>query len=148
MKLLNQSLFALLLPFCLLNTQCEDDDAVFMTASGCDNFVIETDEGYNAESPVEFTILNAEIIDNCLVIEFSGVACDTYAKELVVYASTSIAESFPVQRSLKAHFSNSGMCTTEFEKIMSFDLLDLKLANENAIIFNLEGWDASLLYEY
>lgn len=149
MKFVKQSLFALLLSFCLLNTQCDnDDDVVLLTGNGCDDYATVSDDAYNLESPLEFTLLNAEITGDCLSIEFSAVGCDNSSKNLYLYVSTEVAESMPVQRYVKAHFEDAGMCETEFEKVMSFDLLDLQLDAQNAMRINLEGWEEPLLYEY
>ncbi len=63
-------------------------------------------------------------------------------------SSTSILESFPVQRLVKVELDNEDACLAVFQKTVSFDLAPFQVDGQNQVILNNDGWDQPITYQY
>ncbi len=144
--LIKKTLFATAIMFCFMNILCEKQDDVM--GINCD-FVVTVDATkYNALETASFEFINAEILEDCLVIKIGASGCsgDRWGFDLV--DSGAIAESSPEQRFLKFQLINDEACLAYFERTISFDLTPLQVSGSNEIILNIEGLEASLNYNY
>ena len=96
-----------------------------------------------------FKIINAEITENCLVIEVEATACDGNSWEFKLVDSSDIAESLPEQRFLKLQLVNNEDCFAQIKRTVSFSIASLQIYNDSqSIILNLQGLDDQLHYKY
>jgi len=130
----------------LMNTQCDEDDGFLQEP--CDQMVV-VDSGFyeSAESDV-YSLINAEILDNCLAVNVSASGCDGNTWSMVLVDSGAVAESSPEQRFLKFVFSNDEECLAVFTQERSFDLSPIQVNGSNEIILNIEGFPEPLTYSY
>ena len=114
--------------------------------SSCDqNVIISADEYKNAPNhPV--SIIDMKIEGNCLKIKFGTSGCSGNNWNVKLIDSGIIAESLPVQRTLKLSLNNREMCAAYFTKEMSFNIKDLQVRGNNSVQLNISG--KSILYEY
>jgi len=141
-KIVVLSLFCML----LMNFQCDDDDNNM--SSICDTTVIVDNSIYqNAESDF-YSLISAEIIEDCLAVNISASGCDGSTWVLELIDSEDILESMPPQRNLKFTLSNNESCLAVFTKEQSFDLTPLRIEGVNEIILNVEDFPESLAYSY
>jgi hypothetical protein len=108
--------------------------------------IISEDRFRNAPSD-ELTIKKAEIISDCLIIEFTAGGCDGSNWELNLYDANAIKESYPVQRDLRLSLKNTENCKALISQSVSFDLRPLQLEYDK-ILLNLTNSGDQLLYEY
>ena len=123
---------------------CNDDDD--MINPDCENCVIINRSLYD-QSRKEYTILSAEIVNDCLEMMISSSGCDGERWVATLYDSGDIAESFPAQRSLRLDLENDEECDAVITKSYKFDITPLQ-TEEPKFILNIDGFDEALLYEY
>lgn len=128
-----------------MNTQCDEDD---VQSSPCDQMVVIDNGFYNAANSDEYSLQNAEIIDNCLSLSISASGCDGSSWSMVLVDSGAVAESSPEQRFLKFVFTNNEECLAVLSQERSFDLSNLQVEGSNEILLNIEGFPDSLSYQY
>ncbi|SDR97131.1 hypothetical protein SAMN04515667_1110 [Formosa sp. Hel1_31_208] len=140
-------ILTLCLCFVLLftNTQCDEDDEV---SSPCNQIVVIDNNLYDTAESDDFSLVSAEVNDNCLFINVSASGCDGNTWSMVLVDSGSIAESSPEQRFLKFIFSNDESCLAVFSQERSFDLTQLQINDSNEIVLNIDGFPEPLLYVY
>jgi hypothetical protein len=146
-------LFAFLIILCCLNTQCDDDDFTFVQDdvlfSTCDEEGIIIDEvRYNTLMNESFTVESAEIIEDCIIITIGASGCSSENWEFDLIDSNLIAESSPVQRSIKLDFINPEACLAAFTKTLIFDLSQIRVVNETQVRIHIDGFNDTLLYIY
>ena len=146
-----------LLPFfivvilCFTNTQCDkDDDAIQILdkVSDCEQRIFIDEEYYNILESGFFTFITADVNEDCLSLEFAASGCDSGSWEFNLVDSGSVAESSPEQRFLKPELINNELCLAVFTKLVTFNLVPLRVEGSNEIILNIEGLDTSLTYTY
>lgn len=139
--------FAIGIMFCSMNVLCEDVDDVDYI-SFCDETTIVDNDLFENLNTVNFTFIDAEIVDNCLSLEIGASGCDGNTWGFNLVDSEAIAESSPEQRYLKFQLINDEACLAYFERIILFDLTPLQINGSNEIILHIEGFDSSLNYKY
>ena len=145
--LLKKTSFAIGIMFCTMNILCEEEDN-FDIDNFCDYQVVIDENEYKNIQTANFEFINAEIIDDCLMIKIgaSGCSSDNWGFNLV--DSGAVAESSPEQRFLKFQLINDEACLAFFERTVSFNLKSLQVSGSNEIILNLNGFESSLNYKY
>ena len=138
-------LFCLCTSLLVLSAQCDEDDEA---RGSCGPAAVIAPSFYNSSESNGFDILNAEIFDNCLTVEFSSGGCDGSSWSLVLVDSGAIAESNPEQRYLKFIFDNAEECEALLTQTRSFDLVNIQLDGRDTVLLNIEGIDGLLTYTY
>lgn len=118
---------------------CNNDD----DASDCDFDTIIDLGLYELPSPSLYTILNAEIDDDCLEITFGASGCDGESWEVQLVSDFPLVAGSTGGANLSLKLMNLEVCTAYFIKIHSFDLSDIHGDNMRTI-FSLEGWEGLL----
>ena len=110
----------------------------------CNQSVIISNTLYNnvIEQP---SIDSLEINEDCLKIVFSSSGCSGDSWELQLIDANEIAESNPVQRSLKLSIVNTEVCLAVITKELTFDISQLQTV-DNQILLNISN--NQILYEY
>ncbi|MFC1734308.1 hypothetical protein ACFL6I_28730 [candidate division KSB1 bacterium] len=114
---------------------------------GCIPAVIDN-QTYNNITPGGFTIDTAYIINDDLNVTLSyyGRNDDVHA---ILYSNNCIFETLPLQRDIRILFKNNNPVNVVLlKKDFCFELLPIQAPNANTMIFNLEGWNQGLLYNY
>lgn len=138
-------LFFICVVMCFLNTQCDDD--VYIEEI-CDKTVVVDEDLFLNITTDNYTIIETEIVDDCLLIDISASGCDGNSWEFNLVDSGAIAESSPEQRYLKFQLINNEACLAQFNRRVSFDLSPLQISGSNEIILHIEGFETSINYTY
>lgn len=136
------SVFAL-----VLNTKC-NDDTIALPANNCDAGIIINEAVFENSTSNYYNSINAEIIDDCLLITVTASGCSGESWEMSLIDSGNIAESSPPQRHLKFILINNESCLAIVGKTQSFDLSALQIENGNEISLNIQDFPEALLYSY
>jgi len=134
--------FALL----LMSTQCDEDDD--MAPEPCGQTVVVDSGFYESAESASYELINAEINDNCLIVNISASGCDGNSWSAVLVDSGAVAESSPEQRFLKFVFSNDEECLAVITQERSFDLSAIQVDGSTDIILNIEDFPEALTYTY
>lgn len=126
----------------------ETDEPLPEPATNCDQFVIVGAEQFDEAADDFHVISRAEIVGDCLEVDFTASGCNGDRWEVTLIDSEAVAESFPVQRSIRLSLNNPELCQAIFMQTHSFDLAPTQIEAYDTIIFNLEGWEDALRYEY
>ncbi|ULC59219.1 hypothetical protein MBM09_15095 [Flaviramulus sp. BrNp1-15] len=139
-------LFVIPVVLCFMNMQCEDDidDSIEI----CDQTTVISESFYNDMVSANFTIIDADISENCLIIKIGASGCDGNSWEFNLVDSGAIAESSPEQRYLEFQLINEEACLAYFERAISFNISSLQIEGSNEIILHIEGLESSLTYTY
>lgn len=146
MKLFKNVLCILCFPLLLMNTQCDDDDN--MSTAECGQPVIIDNAFYEKAVTDTFSLVDFDIVDDCLTVEVGASGCDSESWSLVLVDSGAIAESFPEQRNLKLIFTNDEACLAVFSQTRIFNLIELRVQGSNEVVLNIEGIPEAINYMY
>jgi len=113
----------------------------------CPEPVIISENEFRDAPADELTIISAEIINDCLNIEFASSGCDGSTWEINLYDANVIKESYPVQRDLRLSLKNQEECDAVITRNVSYDISPLQL-DYDRIFLNLINSGEQLLYEY
>lgn len=128
------------------NMTCEEDDVV---RTNCDKTVVVSENDFNNLESANFTIIEAEIEADCLLLKIGASGCDGSTWQYHLVDSGAVAESLPEQRYLKFQLINEEMCEAYFNKTVSFNLSPLKIDNGvGKVILHIQGLESSLTYSY
>lgn len=123
-----------------------DDD--YFGDNNCDLLAFEDYDIYELGSDFQFSITDAYIEEDCMIISVSYSGCEEDITTILVDQGV-VMESFPVQKNVKFIVTTDITdCLPFFETTISFNLIPLRVANESQINFNLEGFAEQLLYTY
>ena len=147
-NLLRKVSFATGIMFCSMNVLCDDADEPNINGSFCDYDTVINADIYKDLQSAQFEFVNAEIVDDCLIIEIGASGCDGDTWEFKLVDSGAVAESFPEQRFLKLQLVNNELCAAFFQRTISFDLTALRIQNNGEVILNIDGFDRPLNYIY
>jgi hypothetical protein len=136
-KLVVFSLCALLV---LVSCQSDDNSSV----SECDFNVIIDGDLFELPSPSPYTVVNAEISDDCLEITIGSSGCDGNSWEVDLISNYPITNDFTIGADLSLKLVNLELCEAYITSAYSFNLSEISDDNLNAV-FNLEGWNGALL---
>ena len=125
---------------------CNNDNNDDNSTSECDFDTIIDLDLYEVPSPGFYTILNAEIEDECLAITFGASGCDGESWEVQLVSDFPIVAGWTGGANLSLKLTNPEVCAAYFTKTYSFDLSDIHGDNISTM-FSLEGWEGSLQIE-
>ncbi|MFP4845348.1 hypothetical protein [Winogradskyella sp. PE311] len=135
-----------LLGLLLLSTQCDEDNVPISPL--CDEVPIIDSSFYENSESDTFSILNAEVDGDCLLINLSASGCDGSSWQIELVDADIVQESSPVQRSLKLVLTNNEACLAVFTQRRSFDLRELRVAGEIEVLLNIQDFSEPILYSY
>lgn len=134
-----KNLLCLLLVFVLWSCNSDDDND---SNNECGDQMIFDEELFNQESPSSFSIQNAEIDDDCLMVTLSASGCDGSSWEADLVTDGLETTSVPPSRSIRVDFTNIEVCTAVITRTFQFYLGS---NNNETAIYWLEGWDGGAL---
>lgn len=130
-----------------LLSSCEKEKTDTSNGIHVNHTIILDGSLYNNTTSDDFELTNAEVIGDSLKLTISyGGGCGNVEAKLI--DSENILESSPIQRNIKLSLKDNDNCEAFLTKVISFDLTPIRLADQNQIILNLEGWDSQLTYDY
>jgi hypothetical protein len=107
----------------------------------CDQEVIISEELFGSAPWALLSIIDMEIVDDCLKIKFSASGCngDTWIVRLITDGW--LITTMPYQRDLRLSLENNEPCETIITKEISFDIKNLQIEGENEIglCFHIHG---------
>lgn len=127
--------------FLLLLLGCNSDDDNGSNDE-CGDQMIFDEELFNQESPSSFSIQNAEIDGDCLMVTLSASGCDGSSWEADLVSDGLETTSVPPSRSIRVDFTNIEACTAVITRTFQFYLGS---NNNETAIYWLEGWDGGAL---
>jgi hypothetical protein len=139
-------ILTLLLIGFLISGCSDDDDNENLT--NCDFETIVSAEQYDNGPSDQLNINSLEINDNCLKINFSASGCDGNSWEVKLIDSEAIMVSNPIQRNLRLSLKNNEDCTAVPNKILTFDISELQISDDNQVYLNITNSDDQILYVY
>ncbi len=127
---------------------CNNDteDNINNVKSAYDQEVVVSSSEYKNAPNDPVLIAKMKITEDCLHISFGASGCDGSTWEVQLIDAGTIAESYPVQRTLRLSLKNNEDCTAALGKEMSFSIKSLQVAGENKVSLNISG--KHILYEY
>lgn len=140
-----KSMFYIIL-LVLIGCNDQDDDSI-LRGDNCSQQVIISSELYENASEDALTIIDSEIIGDCLQINFGASGCDGKSWELQLIDKGEVLELVPLQRNVRLSLKNEELCQAQFTQEVSFDISSLQLPG-NKLLINLEGVDEHLVYDY
>ena len=126
--------------FLVLITSCStnngDDKDV------CGDEVIIDEQLFLQDSPSDFVISYAEIVNNCISIEIQSSGCDAHTWQTDLITDGLETNSIPPARLLRLKLTNNEVCAAWITMVFNFDL-----GNENQqVVYSLEGWTEELIF--
>lgn len=112
----------------------------------CDKEVIISAEEYESPPNDHVTITNVKIEGDCLILKYVASGCDESAWVVKLMDAGIVAESYPVQRTLRLSLENKEMCSAYIGKETSFDRSKLQVQGKDKV--SLPIADQNILYEY
>ena len=116
-------------------------------SQNCDLRTIVDDNQYNKANE-DYFINDAVLEGDCLNIALSASGCDGTTWGFDLYASSAIAESWPVQRYIRLSITNDELCDAVIEQTISIDLTPLQVDAYDQMNINLSGFDQQIHYTY
>jgi hypothetical protein len=112
----------------------------------CNKKVIISDNEYKNAPDDPFMLGAMEIYGDCIIIRFGASGCDARSWVVKLIDRGTITGSNPYQRTLSLSLENFEECHAALGKIVSFDIQDLQIADDNKVLLNISGNE--ILYEY
>ncbi|WP_027125487.1 hypothetical protein [Gelidibacter mesophilus] len=113
----------------------------------CDFKTIISPEEYINAPSAALSINSLEIVNDCLIINYSSSGCDGKSWEVKLIDSGELMESNPPQRNLRLSLKNNEECFAIISKESSFDISNLKIKG-NKVILNITNTDDKISYDY
>lgn len=133
--------------FLLLFSACTSDETA-EPLPNCEQKVVLDQELFQTAPSDRVAIISAIIGEECLEIEFSASGCDGGTWTVSLIDSEAIAESIPMQRSLRLSLENLELCQAVITQEISFDISSLQVEGHDELILNLKDWADPIRYEY
>ena len=111
-----------------------------------DGSLIVSQSAFSNDAPDNYSIKNASISGDSLIVEITSGGCSGKSWVLKVVDSGAVAESYPVQRFIKIFLENKETCKALITRRFAIDITPLKVVGEDRIIINLERWRGVLFY--
>lgn len=124
----------------LLSCNSDDDNN---NDSVCDYVVVIDQQLYEEASPSAYTITNAEINDDCLVITIGASGCDGGSWQTTLVSDLPVEAGGTGGSALSLKLTNLEVCEAYLTRTFSFDLSIISDENINTV-FGLEGWEGTL----
>ena len=132
-------------------TQCDKISEIFdkptKPTSSCDQKVIICNTQFENAPNYPITIMNMEIVGDCLKIKFGASGCDIKNIKLIAgYLSRGGGNPF---WTVRLSFDNPGLCARWITEEVSFNIKDLRVQGHNKIWLKLSDIPEDvILYEY
>lgn len=133
--------------FFLLFSACTSDETA-EPIPNCEQKVVLDGDLFQTAPSDRAVIISASIGEECLEIEFSASGCDGNSWTVSLIDSEAIAESLPMQRSLRLSLENLEVCQAVIRQKISFDISSLQVEGHDELILNLKDWADPIRYEY
>jgi len=114
--------------------------------SNCDQDVIISEAEFRNAPNDYLSIIDMEIVDDCLKIKFSASGCSGNNWDVKLIASEILIKTSTAQWTLRLSLDNKEACLAVFTKEVSFNIKDLQIQGDNKVVLNISG--NSILYEY
>ncbi|BAO76334.1 hypothetical protein [Winogradskyella sp. PG-2] len=132
-----------LIAFILLSfISCNNDDDSD-ARSQCDFEIIIDLDQYEIPSPSVYTIIDAQINENCLEITIGASGCDGESWDVELVSDFPLVAGDSGGSNLSLKLRNSEVCAAYFTRTFSFDTTEL-LGDLTSMSFVLEGWGGML----
>jgi hypothetical protein len=110
----------------------------------CDFETIIDLDVYEIASPSTYSIINAEVNENCLEITIGASGCDSENWEVKLASDYPLVAGDVGGVNISLKLTNNEVCLAYFETTYSFDLSEL-LQGLTSLNLSLEGWSGSLV---
>lgn len=133
---------------------CNGDDEISAT---CELTTLISSEEYQNAPSDELTIINLEISDDCLTINFRAGGCNGKSWEYKLIDSDNIdflvttdepSTGQLAQRNLRLSLKNVEDCEAVITKAASFDISNLRIEGENSVELIVVNGIFPVTYEY
>ena len=124
----------------LFFSSCNDDD----TQTACDQEIIISPDFENITSD-EFTMITAEINDQCLEVTVGAGGCDGESWTAEMYGAEVILTVFPPTIPLKLSLNNEELCDAVVQKTFSFSLSSI-MESYPEFFLTIEGFEEEIEY--
>jgi len=130
----------------ILFSNCENNNSTTNSFDVHQTIIVDSELFINAPDD-DFDFANAEIIGDSLklTIRYGGGCGDV---EIKLIDSGAIMESYPVQRNIRLSLKDKDLCKALLTKVISFNLIPVRVSDNQKVSLNLAGWESPLLYEY
>jgi len=112
----------------------------------CDQDVIISESEFESAPDDPFSIIDLNIVDNCLKIKFSASGCSGNTWIVKLIDSEWIYQSLPPLRALRLSIENKEMCDALITKEISFNIESLQLEGNNEIRLDISGTEIRWKY--
>jgi len=138
-------------------TQCDKISELFdkptKPTSSCDQKVIICNTQFENAPNYPISIMNMEIVGDCLKIKFGASGCDIKNIKLIdsdnVYFFYTQHYLHPPERYVRLSFDNPGLCARWITEEVSFNIKDLRVQGRNKIWLRLSDIPEDvILYKY
>ncbi len=145
-KLIQMKRILIFTVFVLLCYNCSENNPIANNDYTASSVIVNKD--LYATAPSDYLEVIALSIDNdSLRIMFSSGGCNGNTWDVKLIDSSSILESFPVQRNLRLSLKNKELCKAIVFKEMAFDISKLQVEG-GKIQLNITNSNKRILYEY
>ena len=117
-----------------------------LPAGNQEGSLIISQTAFSNVAPDNYSIKNASISGDSLIVEITSGGCSGKSWVLKVVDSGAVAESYPVQRFIKIFLENKETCKALITRRFAIDITPLKVVGEDRIVINLERWRGVLFY--
>lgn len=139
-----RNIILFLIPVIAFFGSCEKDD---VCNTDCDQKGIVSDFMYGNAPADPVSILETEILGDCLRIKFGSSGCSGESWKVHLVASEMEYFSIPPQRDLRLSLENPELCEAYITREITFDVKDLR-TSANMVQLNIVNGDTSVIYEY
>jgi hypothetical protein len=92
-------------------------------------------------------VTRAELLTDCLDIQFSYNGCTEEAEYTLVF-SEEIGDTYPVSKFARLHLLQDGDCNNTYVGTLQVNLSSIRVPDTDSIEIELEGWATPILYVY
>ena len=143
--------YFLMLFLIMLSCNSDDDKKEIIEcidSGNCDECALINNNLYNQVETENYNILNIEVVDDCLEIQFGSSGCNGENWKTELISSETILETAIPQRNLRMNLDNPELCEAYITKTISFNLTNLQLKNYDEIQLNIVGFPNLFQYNY
>ena len=132
----------------ILFLSCSESNSVSVI-SNCDKQSEIIDEtSYNLVNTSNYVITGIVLNEDCLDVTIGSSGCDANNWTMNLFSTNNFSNTNPIQRNIKVELVNQEACAAAFQKTVSFDLTPLRVSTQTQIIFNIDGWNEQIVYNY
>ncbi|GLB50156.1 hypothetical protein [Neptunitalea lumnitzerae] len=148
MKLIKTFKLISVLAVLITAISCSEDEPSVVRSAQCGEFVVLSTSGYNGTPSSSFSILEAELVEDCLTLTVSASGCSGNTWQGTIYAADYEIVNAEVVFDARLDVVNIEACTAVPSTEMVFDVSSLQVSGENSVMISIDGWNADLVYSY